>query len=58
MASDVGASNWAVIKWFKRDNIPGEWWSAVTSSEVAQNAGVDVDVLARFAAREREGARA
>jgi len=52
MAADVGAGNWAVIKWFKRDNIPSEWWLPVISSEKAKSAGVTADLLARLAARE------
>lgn len=52
MAADVGAKNWAVIKWFKRDNIPAEWWSAVLATERARDGGVTAELLARLAARE------
>ena len=52
MAADVGAKNWAVIKWFKRDNIPSEWWLLVLSTERARAAGATSDLFARFAARE------
>lgn len=52
MAADVGASNWSVIKWFKRKSIPAEWWSAVLATDVARTAGIDADLLARLAARE------
>lgn len=53
MAADVGAGNWAVIKWFKRDNIPSKWWPRVLSTETAKAAGVGADLLAScLAARE------
>lgn len=58
MAADVGTSNWSVIKWFKRDAIPSEWWTRVCATEKAKSAGVDADLLARFAAKEAEEARA
>lgn len=56
MASEVGASNWAVIKWFKRDNIPSEWWTRVLSTEKAKTIGLTSDLFARLATR--EGVRA
>ena len=52
MASDVGASNWAVIKWWGRDNIPSKWWPQVLSTDLARSAGVTSDLLARLAVRE------
>lgn len=58
MAADVGAGNWAVIKWFKRDNIPSKWWPAVLSTDKAVAAGLTLELLARLAAREVEEARA
>lgn len=58
MASDVGASNWAVIKWWGRDNIPSEWWRDVLSSDVARSAGVTAETLADLAARKPEEVRA
>jgi hypothetical protein len=57
MASDVGAGNWAVIKWWKRDNIPSEWWVRVLSTGRAKSAGVTSDLLAELAARESAEAR-
>ncbi|MCK1693681.1 hypothetical protein [Bradyrhizobium sp. 144] len=58
MAADVGVSNWSVIKWFKRDAIPSEWWTRVCATETAKSAGVDADLLARLAAKQVEEARA
>lgn len=58
MASDVGAANWAVIKWFKRDNIPAEWWSSVLSTDLAREKGVSAELLTRLAAREPAEMRA
>jgi hypothetical protein len=51
MAAEVGAGNWAVIKWFKRDSIPSKWWPNVLSTERAKQAGVTSDLLARLASR-------
>jgi hypothetical protein len=60
MAADVGAGGWSVVsKWWQRDNIPAEWWSAVLATEKAVAAGVSADLLTRLAAREvAEGLRA
>jgi hypothetical protein len=58
MAADVGANNWAVIKWFKRDNIPSEWWLLVLSTEQARAAGATSDLFARLAARDLNVVRA
>lgn len=58
MADDVGAGNWAVIKWWRRGIIPPAWHPAVASTEKAKAAGVTLDVLARLTAREAEEARA
>jgi hypothetical protein len=52
MSEDVGAGNWAVIKWWRRDSIPSKWWPAVLSTAKAAEAGVTLDVLARLTARE------
>lgn len=52
MAADVEAGNWAVIKWFKRDNIPSKWWPRVLSTDRARSAGLTSDLLAALAARE------
>lgn len=57
MAADVGAGNWAVIKWWKRDNIPSEWWTRVLSTSRAAEAGITSDLLARLAARDVAEAR-
>jgi len=58
MASDVGTSNWSVIKWFKRDVIPSEWWTRILATEKAKTAGVTADLLARLAAKQVDEARA
>jgi hypothetical protein len=58
MASDVGTTNWSVIKWWKRDTIPSEWWTRILDSERAKAAGVTAELLADLAARKLEEARA
>lgn len=58
MAADVGTSNWSVIKWFKRDTIPSEWWTRVLETEKAKSEGLTSDLFARLAARLPEEARA
>ena len=57
MADDVGAENWAVIKWWRRGTIPAKCWPAVVSTKKAAAAGVTLDLLASLA-REAEEARA
>lgn len=52
MASDVGAKPSAVSKWWQRNALPAEWWSAVLATEVARSAGVTAERLAEIAARE------
>jgi hypothetical protein len=52
MASDVGAGPWAVSKWWQRNSIPAEWWSAVLGAEPAREAGVTAEMLTALAARD------
>jgi hypothetical protein len=52
MASATGAKPSTVSKWWQRDNIPAEWWSAILSTELALEKGITADLLARLAARE------
>lgn len=54
MAADVGAGAWEVPKWSQRNNIPAEWWLRVTSTDVARDNGVTVELLATLASRENE----
>ena len=59
MASDIpGAGAWTVSKWWQRDAIPAEWWSALLSTETAVSGGVTADLLTALAAREVVEARA
>lgn len=58
MADDVGAENWAVIKWWRRGAIPSKWWPAVLSTDKAKTAGVTADLLFRLSANETDEARA
>lgn len=58
MASDIGAGASAVSKWWQRDSVPAEWWSAVLATEVAAGAGLNAEVLTTLAAREPIEARA
>jgi hypothetical protein len=52
MASATGAKPSTVSKWWQRDNIPAEWWTAILSTELAVEKGITADLLARLAARE------
>jgi hypothetical protein len=58
MAADVGTSNWSVIKWFKRNTIPSEWWTRVLETDKAKAAGLSADLFARLAAKLAEEVRA
>jgi hypothetical protein len=57
MASEVSASLPAVIKWWQRNSIPVDRWSAVLSTDKAREAGVTSDLLIALAARETVEAR-
>lgn len=59
LASELpGASPTQVSKWWQRDNIPAEYWSALLSTDKAREAGVSSDLLTCLAAREIVEARA
>jgi hypothetical protein len=58
MASELGARDRAVSKWWQRDAIPSGWWGVLLSTERAKAAGVTADDLTRLAARVKEEARA
>lgn len=51
MALDVGAKDRAVSKWWQRDNIPAEWWSAVLATSIARHAGITAEMMTALAAR-------
>lgn len=52
MGSEIGASAGTVTKWWQRDWIPSEYWSAVLATDKAREAGVSADLLTSLAARE------
>ena len=56
MGSEIGASAAIVTKWWQRDWIPAEWWSAVLGTERAIGAGVTAKTLTELAARKPESA--
>lgn len=58
MGSEIGAAATLVTKWWQRDRIPPEWWSAILATEKAASEGVTADVLTALAAREPVEARA
>ena len=58
MASEIGASAGMVTKWWQRDWIPSEYWSAILSTEKAISNGVTADLLTSLAAREVAEVRA
>lgn len=57
MAADIPAGASTVSKWWQRDSIPAEWWSAVLSTEKAATSGVTAEILTELAAREIAEAR-
>ena len=53
LASELpGATATQVSKWWQRESIPAEWWSAVLSTDRARDAGVTAELLTALAARE------
>lgn len=58
MAAEVGGTAGMVAKWWQRDWIPPEWWSAVLATEKATAAGVTAELLTTLAAREPAEVRA
>ena len=57
MAADIGAGASAVSKWWQRDSVPAEWWSAMLATEVATANCVTAELLIALAARETAEAR-
>lgn len=57
MAADIGAGASAVSKWWQRDSVPAEWWSAVLGTDCAKGKGLTAEVLTAIAAREVVEAR-
>ena len=55
--SDVLKLSAAATKWWQRDNIPPEWWSAVIATPAAKGCGVNADLMVKLAARETAEAR-
>lgn len=55
MASDIGAKAPAVSKWWQRDSIPAEWWSAVLDTAVAKSAGLTAAMMTALASRAAGG---
>lgn len=53
MAADLpGSTATQVSKWWQRDSIPADWWSALLSTERAVGAGLTAEILTELAARE------
>lgn len=52
MAAETGAGASAVSKWWQRDSVPAEWWSAILATERAAGNGVTAELLTALAARE------
>lgn len=51
MASDIGAGAWTVSKWWQRDGIPADWWTAVLRTGLAKEKGLTAETLVSLAAR-------
>lgn len=58
MAADLGARANNVSKWWQRDSIPAEWWSAILATEIARTAGLTADLFTELAKREPVESRA
>lgn len=58
LGSEIGVSAGLVTKWWQRNWIPPEYWSAVLATEKAITAGVTAGLLTALAAREPAEARA
>lgn len=53
MAADLpGTTATQVSKWWQRDSVPAEWWSAILATEVAGAAGLNAEALTALAARQ------
>ena len=57
LADEIGARGAAVSKWWQRDSIPAERWSAILATSNARRAGLSSDVLTELAARDFSEAR-
>lgn len=58
LASDVGARDRAVSKWWQRDSIPSAWWTRVLATEKAKSAGLSAELFMQLASKQPEEARA
>jgi hypothetical protein len=58
LGSEIGVSAGMVTKWWQRNWIPPEYWSALLTTEKAVAAGVSADLLTALAAREPAEVRA
>lgn len=56
MASDVGAKLPTVLKWFHRNSVPADRWSAILATDVAARAGLKAETFVALAARNPEPA--
>jgi hypothetical protein len=52
MAAEIGVSSSVVAKWWQRNWIPPEYWSAILSTDRARDAGLSAELLTGLAARE------
>jgi hypothetical protein len=52
MAADIGAGASTVSKWWQRDSVPAEWWSAILATEIAVGVGLNAEALTALAARQ------
>lgn len=57
LASDVSVRLPAVNKWWQRDRIPAERWSAILSTDKARSSGVTSETLVALAARDNAEVR-
>lgn len=51
MGADIGVSAMLVTKWWQRDWVPPEYWTAILATEKAKEAGLSADLLAEIASR-------
>jgi len=51
LASDLGVKAFVVSKWWQRDSVPADWWSAILATDVAVKAGLKAETFVALAAR-------
>lgn len=56
LGAEIGLPPNSVSKWWQRDSIPAEWWTALLGLERARNACLTADLLADLASKRETAA--